>query len=757
MTTYNTGNPVGSTDARDLYDNSQALDQLINGSGTYSNRLGVQRRTLAKLETDFDAQLADAESDLNVYRAESAASAAEALGYLQTIRATSYGAYDSDPATDPLGNPPTVGDEYFNTPAKLLKRWNGTTWQASDINTANLAASSGSSLVGYDGGFGAVATTVESKLREIVSVKDSCAVGDGIADDESDVESVLNCVDRAYAPKGTYKANLSFNIGASGTFLDGSGASSVFKSATVDYPVIAVGVDTTGAPIRNIRVENITVAYQPTGAGGGGGENNEAAIKVMQGYNVRILHTDFIENYLGLRFGRENQSLLPSKDCLGIGNYFLNSKSLPQEFIGVDACKHIAFAVRTETGKGTSQHGVRFAGQSTNCIAAAGSVIVDDVGSISTGASIQSGSGHVVSGMVVSGAEQGLQAIGSATAFAVGQFVSKKSKYFGARIQQVSGAIIDGLVLKDSQGVALHVVAESGSTPSHLHIHGYSDGSVAGPGADHIRIEGAHHLLDLTARGMTGGLNGINLTNTSSFCRGRLWSESITAGDGSARDMRIDGANHTLYIVCSSGTFSGSGHILDIQQATGSIVIGASNSIIRVKAGGTVTISGSYNTIVVSGADVVVSGSNNTVSGTASGVITDTGVSNDLAGLNQNKRSAIFTRTTTGASAAILRCGGRDSYVIEDGKMYVFEGRVAARRTDGTEQFAMYTFKGAIKRSSGAASTAILYSTVNADFESNPDWGFVLSANTTQGGLQLAVTGAAATIDWKASVNLTEV
>lgn len=170
MTTYNTGNPVGSTDARDLYDNSQALDELVNGSGTYSNRLGVQRRTLAKLEADFDAQLADAESDLNVYRSEAAASAAEAFGYLQAYRATSYGALASDPATDPLGNPPTVGDEYFNTTANLLKRWNGTTWQASDINTANLAASSGSSLVGYDGG------TVQDVLDGAKSLQDYAAL-----------------------------------------------------------------------------------------------------------------------------------------------------------------------------------------------------------------------------------------------------------------------------------------------------------------------------------------------------------------------------------------------------------------------------------------------------------------------------------------------------------------------------------------------------------------------------------------------------
>lgn len=148
-----TSNPVPSYDPSDLLFNAGKLDEVLNGTGTsFTDRLGTARRTVAGMNADFDAQLADAESDLNVYRADAAASAAEALGYLQTYRATSYGAYASDPATDPLGNPPTEGDEYFNTTAKLLKRFNGSTWQASDINTANLAAPSGSSLVGFDGG-----------------------------------------------------------------------------------------------------------------------------------------------------------------------------------------------------------------------------------------------------------------------------------------------------------------------------------------------------------------------------------------------------------------------------------------------------------------------------------------------------------------------------------------------------------------------------------------------------------------------------
>ena len=208
-----TTNPVPSTDPSDLLFNAGKLDEVVNGTAnSFTDRLGATRRTVAGMNADFDAQLADAESDLNVYRADAAASAAEALGYLQTIRATSYGAYASDPATDPLGNPPTEGDEYWNTTAKLLKRWNGSTWQASDINTANLAAPSGASLVGYDGGtvqdvldavtgpngaasvgytpsgVGAVATTVQAVLREAVSVKGYGAVGDGVTDDSAAVQ-----------------------------------------------------------------------------------------------------------------------------------------------------------------------------------------------------------------------------------------------------------------------------------------------------------------------------------------------------------------------------------------------------------------------------------------------------------------------------------------------------------------------------------------------------------------------------------------
>jgi hypothetical protein len=53
MSFYNTGNPVPSIDPRDLDDNAKVLDGFVNGTeNTYSDRKGVERRTLKGIEAD---------------------------------------------------------------------------------------------------------------------------------------------------------------------------------------------------------------------------------------------------------------------------------------------------------------------------------------------------------------------------------------------------------------------------------------------------------------------------------------------------------------------------------------------------------------------------------------------------------------------------------------------------------------------------------------------------------------------------------
>lgn len=81
--------------------------------------------------------------------------------------------------------------------------------------SAALAASSGSSLVGHTAtGTGATARTVQSKLRDIVSVKDFGAVGDGVANDTAAIQAACAAANSIEFPAGTYKITSSIEPGA---------------------------------------------------------------------------------------------------------------------------------------------------------------------------------------------------------------------------------------------------------------------------------------------------------------------------------------------------------------------------------------------------------------------------------------------------------------------------------------------------------------------------------------------------------------
>lgn len=81
----------------------------------------------------------------------------------------------------------------------------------------------GSSVIGFiDGGLSAVARTVEGKLRDMVSVKDFGAVGDGVNDDTTAIQAALDATSFVYFPKGEYliSAPLEMNTG---NFVQGAG------------------------------------------------------------------------------------------------------------------------------------------------------------------------------------------------------------------------------------------------------------------------------------------------------------------------------------------------------------------------------------------------------------------------------------------------------------------------------------------------------------------------------------------------------
>lgn len=100
--------------------------------------------------------------------------------------------------------------------------YDNVTGNASGIYAA-FAASSGSSLVGYlASGTGAVATTVQAKLRQVVSVKDFGAKGDGTTDDTTAMAAAHATGNVVYYPSGTYLfTKLSTDITSGGILGDG--------------------------------------------------------------------------------------------------------------------------------------------------------------------------------------------------------------------------------------------------------------------------------------------------------------------------------------------------------------------------------------------------------------------------------------------------------------------------------------------------------------------------------------------------------
>jgi len=90
--------------------------------------------------------------------------------------------------------------------AVTIATYDNVTGNSSGIYAA-FAASSGSSLVGYiQGSTGSVATTVQAKLRESVSVADFGATGNGTTDDTAAIQAAINSgANKIYLPAGRYR------------------------------------------------------------------------------------------------------------------------------------------------------------------------------------------------------------------------------------------------------------------------------------------------------------------------------------------------------------------------------------------------------------------------------------------------------------------------------------------------------------------------------------------------------------------------
>jgi len=134
--------------------------------------------------------------------------------------------------------------------------------------------------------------------------------------------------------------------------------------------------------------------------------------------------------------------------------------------------------------------------------------------------------------------------------------------------------------------------------------------------------------------------------------------------------------------------------------------------------------------------------------------------SND--GSSQEGRMVLTIATTDATPIALTTFlttpSTTNQIILPNNSAYFFSGTIIARQdaASGTGMGA-WEIKGAIRREGSAATTTLVKSTID-DFNVPAGWAVALTADTTNGGLAITVTGSAATnIRWVATVSTSEV
>lgn len=146
---------------------------------------------------------------------------------------------------------------------------------------ASLAASDGSSEVGFlQAGTGAVATTVQAKLRECISVKDFGALGNALNDDTAEIQAAIDYAETlagsgtnrgavVYFPPGQYLVTAPLTITTSRVTLRGAGSFQSQLVRNTDYGnTITVLSETAGTLniLERVEISGLSLYHDISGA-----------------------------------------------------------------------------------------------------------------------------------------------------------------------------------------------------------------------------------------------------------------------------------------------------------------------------------------------------------------------------------------------------------------------------------------------------------------------------------------------------------
>jgi hypothetical protein len=242
-------------------------------------------------------------------------------------------------------------------------------------------------------------------------------------------------------------------------------------------------------------------------------------------------------------------------------------------------------------------------------------------------------------------------------------------------------------------------------------------------------------------------------------------SAAVVGGDSntsSAQNASIGGgSNNTIFSGGTNAVISGGSS--NVANSTNAFVGGGNgNSGINSSA----SVVGGFSNTADGNVSFVAGGSRGTTRGIAGNHIFPA-CSNPIANANGVTQTGllVLARQTTDATATvlasnILAAATTNQVILPNNSAYAFQGTCIANVTGGGTTSG-WKFEGVIKRGANAASTTLVAAvvpTVIAQDVGAVTWVLAVTADTTNGGIAVTVTGAAATtIRWVCKIETTEV